>query len=112
MRRREEGAKLQKARPGGGAVVQAEKPLHEVIGENARQIVNRFVAAVESCDLPSRSMSHAETEDHLRGYLKEMAQAIENRERDPTTESTTAKEHGEQRWYAGYDLRSVVRSIT
>ena len=88
---------------------EAEKPLHRVIRENARQIVNRFVAAVENCDLPSRSMSRAQIEDHLHGYLEEMAQAIESREQAPTTESTTAKEHGEQRWYAGYDLRSVIR---
>jgi signal transduction histidine kinase len=46
--------------------------------------------------------------DHLHGYLEEMAQALEGGKCD-LAESSTAKQHGEQRWYAGYDLRSVVR---
>jgi signal transduction histidine kinase len=90
-------------------VHEADQPLHQVIRENARQIVERFVAEVEKCDLPSRSMSREEIVDHLYGYLEEMAQAIESHESEPSTESTTAKEHGEQRWYAGYELRGVIR---
>jgi signal transduction histidine kinase len=92
-------------------VVDAEQPLHQVIRENAAQIVDRFVAEVENHDLPSRSMSREEIIDHLHGYLREMAQAIESGEREPLTESSTARQHGEQRWYAGYDLRSVVREF-
>jgi signal transduction histidine kinase len=86
-------------------------PLHLVIRENAQQIVDRFVTEVSNHDLPARSMSRAEIIDHLHGYLREMADAIELGQREPLTESSTARQHGEQRWYAGYDLRSVVREF-
>lgn len=87
-----------------------EKPVHQIIEENADRIIERFAGAVCEAELPSRNMSHAEIVDKLGRFLAVMAATIKAGRRDDARASIdAATEHGRQRWHEGYDLKSVVR---
>lgn len=82
------------------------KKLHELIHDNADQIVEVFVGRARRHDLPPREAAHSEVVDDLNRYVRELALAYQLGDDDRSEE--VAKAHGGQRWYAGYDLRSVL----
>ncbi len=84
------------------------KTLHELIEQNAKRIVEQFVRETRQHVLPPRPLTHAEAVDHLHLYLKEMVQVLKAGIAEEVRASRAAKEHGEQRWYVGYDLKSVI----
>lgn len=82
-------------------------PLHAVLAAVSSNVVERFVADVRSHELPPRPLTRAQVINHLQEYLLEIADAL--RPGAPVVErSATAEEHGEQRWYVGYDLKTVL----
>jgi signal transduction histidine kinase len=82
------------------------KKLHEVIHDNADRIVEVFVGRVRRHDLPPREAVHSDVVDDLNRYVRELALAHQLGDDDRSED--VAKAHGGQRWYAGYDLRSVL----
>jgi signal transduction histidine kinase len=83
--------------------------LPESIRRFAPAIVERFVVEIRESGLPPRPLRRDQLIDALRVYLEELASALEPR--DPgerESDSPSASEHGEQRWYLGYDLRALV----
>ncbi len=83
------------------------KRLHEVIHDNAALIVDVFVRKARSHDLPPRTANHQEVVDDLHRYVRQLALAY-NLDHEDARAGDIAKAHGEQRWYVGYDLRSVL----
>ena len=82
------------------------KQLHEVIRDNAEKIVDVFVGRARRHDLPPRKAAQSDVVDDLNRYVRELASAYQLGDEDRSEE--VAKAHGGQRWYAGYDLRSVL----
>jgi signal transduction histidine kinase len=82
------------------------KKLHEIIHDHADRIVEVFVGRVRRHDLPPRQAAHSEVVDDLSRYVRELALAYQLGDDDRSEK--VAKAHGGQRWYAGYDLRSVL----
>ena len=82
------------------------KKLHEVIHDNANRIVDVFVGRARRHDLPPREAAHSDVVDDLNRYVRELALAYQLGDDDRS--EAVAKAHGGQRWYAGYDLRSVL----
>ncbi|MEO7035674.1 MAG: HAMP domain-containing sensor histidine kinase [Polyangiaceae bacterium] len=82
------------------------KQLHEVIRDNADRIVDVFVGRARRHALPPREAVHSDVVDDLNRYVRELALAYQLGDDDRSDE--VAKAHGEQRWYAGYDLKSVL----
>ncbi len=83
-------------------------PLHSVIERHSKLIIERFVGAVRAHELPPRSLSHEDVADHLHRYLVEIVAVLREGLADQVDSSKAAKQHGEQRWYVGYDLKSIV----
>ena len=82
------------------------KKLHELILDNANRIVEVFVGRARRHDLPPREATHSAVVDDLNRYVRELALAYQLGDDDRS--EAVAKAHGGQRWYAGYDLRSVL----
>jgi signal transduction histidine kinase len=82
------------------------KKLHELIHDNADRIVEVFVGRARRHDLPPREAAHSAVVDDLNRYVRELALAYQLGDDDRS--EAVAKAHGGQRWYAGYDLRSVL----
>ncbi|MEP7051646.1 MAG: HAMP domain-containing sensor histidine kinase [Pseudomonadota bacterium] len=82
------------------------KTLHELIHENADRIVEVFVGRARRHELPPPAAVHSEVVDDLNRFVRELALAFQLGDDDRPEEA--AKAHGGQRWYAGYDLRSVL----
>ncbi|HEX2670468.1 MAG TPA: HAMP domain-containing sensor histidine kinase, partial [Polyangiaceae bacterium] len=82
------------------------KKLHEVIHDNADRIVDVFVGRARRHDLPPRDAAHSDVVDDLKRYVRELALAYQLGDDDRS--EAAGKAHGGQRWYAGYDLRSVL----
>ena len=82
------------------------KKLHEVIHDNANRIVEVFVSRARRHELPPREAAHSDVVDDLNRYVRELALAYQLGDDDRSEEA--GKAHGGQRWYAGYDLRSVL----
>jgi signal transduction histidine kinase len=82
------------------------KKLHEVIHDNASRIVDVFVGRARRHDLPPREAPHSDVVDDLHRYIRELALAYQLGDDDRP--EAVAKAHGGQRWYAGYDLKSVL----
>lgn len=80
--------------------------LQDVIYDNAERIVEIFVRRARRHELPPRQAQHADVVDELQRYVRELALACERGDGEASEE--VAKAHGGQRWYAGYDLRSVL----
>lgn len=83
-------------------------PLHQLIEQNSRRIIEKFVAEAREHELPPRALSHEEVADHLHRYLAEIVTVLRGGLADQVDSSKAAKQHGEQRWYVGYDLKSVI----
>ena len=82
------------------------KKLYEVIHDNADRIVEVFVGRARRHHLPPREAAHSDIVDDLNRYVRELALAYQLGDDDRS--EGVAKAHGGQRWYAGYDLRSVL----
>lgn len=82
------------------------KELPEIIFENADLIVEAFVRKVRDHELPPRDADHSEVVDDLSRYVRKLARSYQPAQDDQT--ENIAKAHGGQRWYAGYDLKSVL----
>lgn len=82
------------------------KQLHEIIRDNAERIVDVFVGRARRHDLPPRKAALSDVVDDLNRYVRELALAYQLGDDDRS--DAVAKAHGGQRWYAGYDLRSVL----
>jgi len=82
------------------------KPLHQLIYDNADRIVEIFVGRARRHELPPRDAAHSDVVDDLNRYVRELALAYQLGDDDRS--EAVAKAHGGQRWYAGYDLRSVL----
>jgi signal transduction histidine kinase len=82
------------------------KKLHELIHDNADRIVEVFVGRARRHDLPPREAAHRDVADDLHRYVRELALAYHLGDDDRS--EAVAKAHGGQRWYAGYDLKSLL----
>jgi signal transduction histidine kinase len=82
------------------------KKLYEVIYDNADRIVDVFVNRARRHDLPPREAAHSDIVDDLNRYVRELALAYQLG--DDSRSEEVGRAHGGQRWYAGYDLRSVL----
>ena len=85
-----------------------KRPLHESIEQNSKRIVEQFVREARQHVLPPRTLTHEEVVDHLHLYLKEMISVLKAGIAESVRNAEAAREHGEQRWYVGYDLKSVI----
>jgi signal transduction histidine kinase len=83
-------------------------PLHQLIEQNSKRIIDKFVSEARQHELPPRSLSHEQVADHLHRYLAEIVAVLRSGLADHIDSSRAAKQHGEQRWYVGYDLKSVI----
>ncbi|HKO50183.1 MAG TPA: HAMP domain-containing sensor histidine kinase [Polyangiaceae bacterium] len=84
----------------------ANLQLHEVIHENAERIVDVFVRKSRRHELPPREAELSEVVDDLNRFVRELARAC--RLGADERAAQVAKAHGGQRWYAGYELKSVL----
>lgn len=89
-------------------------PLSGTWEDAKREIVRRFVRAVEHQDLPPEGTARSLLIDHVPLFLDELsAELAEPRavgeSQDATDESPTARRHGDQRWILGYDLQALIR---
>ncbi len=84
------------------------KPLDKIIEELAPKIVERFVDEVRAHDLPPRPISREQVIDHLLAYLVDLVGALRGSGDAIARSVGIAAEHGQQRWYVGYDLRTIV----
>jgi len=80
--------------------------LPELIRENADRIVDLFVGRARGHDLPPRAALHSEVVDDLNRFIRELARSYQAGDDDRS--DAVGKAHGGQRWYAGYDLKSVL----
>ena len=80
--------------------------LDQIIRTNANAIIEAFVAQARQHDLPPRDATQTEVSDALHGYVQAVATKLRRGQHELADES--AKAHGEQRWYVGYDLKSVI----
>jgi GAF domain-containing protein len=87
--------------------------LKQLLNEHRNAIVSRFVRDVERKDLPPENVPRSVLVDHIPTFLDELGRALSQdgsslggEEREMID---TAREHGVQRWEAGYDLSAVVR---
>ncbi len=82
------------------------KALDQIIRDNADAIVDAFVRKARHHHLPPRDAAKADVVDALHGYVHAVATELQRGQSESTEES--AKAHGQQRWYVGYDLKSVI----
>lgn len=88
--------------------MRSTKLLHEVIEARAGIIANRFIDTARRHHVPARSLSREEVLDGLAHYIADLVADLDPA-RDPSRRTAAdAKEHGTQRWYAGYDLQTVL----
>ena len=80
--------------------------LDQIIRANANAIIEMFVARARQHDLPPRDATQTDVRDALHGYVRAVATKLRRGQHESADES--AKAHGEQRWYVGYDLKSVI----
>ncbi len=78
----------------------------EIIESNVDEIIDVFVHKTRAYDLPPREASESELMDALHSYVRSVAASLPTAE--PVHADAGAKAHGEQRWLAGYDLKSVI----
>ena len=82
------------------------KTLSQLITDNAEAIVDVFVGKVRQHDLPPSSADQQDVRDDLQLYVRYVGTSLDRGHHDLA--DAAAKEHGKQRWYVGYDLRSVI----
>ncbi|MBL8744684.1 MAG: HAMP domain-containing histidine kinase, partial [Myxococcales bacterium] len=84
------------------------KPLDQVIEEAAMKIIDRYVDEVRAHDLPPRPLTREEVIDHLLAYIIDLVGALRGNRDAVYRSAGIAAEHGRQRWYVGYDLKTIV----
>src|SRR6185369_12390958 len=87
--------------------------LGRVLRDHGDGIVAHFVAQVRRDDVPPSGVSRAGLVDHIPRFLAEMASELSRLASGeqtpvPADTSSSAREHGVQRWEIGYDLRALV----
>lgn len=87
--------------------------LAQVLKARRDEIVTRFVAEVQK-DLSPPRVSRSLLVDHIPTFLDEIVVELERlhgvgSRRGAQDMSTTARQHGEQRWTLGYHLEAVIR---
>ncbi|MEY4581547.1 MAG: RsbT co-antagonist protein rsbRD N-terminal domain, partial [Pseudomonadota bacterium] len=87
--------------------------LKQLLTERRDDILARFLRDVEQKELPPHKLSRSVLVDHIPMFLAEIVEELSKDglrlSRDAVQLDSTAREHGEQRWKAGYDLEAVVR---
>ncbi|HYQ15763.1 MAG TPA: RsbRD N-terminal domain-containing protein, partial [Polyangiaceae bacterium] len=88
--------------------------LQQLLRDRRDDILKRFVQEVQQKDLPPAGLPRSVLVDHIPIFLEEigleLAAGSEARvSRDAIEVTTTARQHGEQRWKFGYDVEAVVR---
>ena len=88
--------------------------LAQVLRDHRDRIVARFVAEVERQDLSPAGVKRSLLVDHIPAFLDEIVAELERSEgvrpsQDVVATSTSAREHGGQRWMIGYDLEALIR---
>lgn len=78
-----------------------------VIEEHCHAIAEELVSTSRREMPGAQGLSHDELLDSLLEFLKAMAADVRRGEPTPHA-SEYAREHGEQRWWVGYDLRSLI----
>jgi signal transduction histidine kinase len=84
------------------------KPLDQIIEEVGPRIVERFIDEVRGHDLPPRPVTREEVLDHLLAYLVDLVGVLRGSSDALARSAGIAAGHGLQRWYVGYDLRTIV----
>jgi len=88
--------------------------LLDLLTTHRDEIVARFVAEVQLKDLSPPGVPHSLLVDHIPNFLDEIVAELARLDGvrfsdDAVDTSTTARQHGEQRWTLGYDLEGVIR---
>ncbi|MES1183237.1 MAG: RsbRD N-terminal domain-containing protein, partial [Myxococcales bacterium] len=88
--------------------------LQQLLRDRRDEILARFVQEVERKDLPPPGLPSSVLVDHIPVFLEEIAQELSagseaRMSTDAVDVTTTARQHGEQRWNVGYDVEAVVR---
>ncbi len=78
-----------------------------VIEENCHAIAEELVSTARREMPGARQLSHEELLDSLYEFLKAIAGAVRRGEPSPHA-IDFAREHGAQRWWIGYELRSLI----
>ena len=88
--------------------------LKNILRDCRSDILARFVREVERKDLPPPGLPASVLIDHIPLFLDEISAELPMSDgtwpnNDAMDVTTTARQHGEQRWKVGYDLEAVVR---
>ncbi len=88
--------------------------LKQILNEYRDEIVATFVREVEQKDLPPAGLPRSVLVDHIPVFLDEISDELATFDEarlslDAVELRATARQHGKQRWKAGYDLEAVVR---
>lgn len=86
----------------------------QFLGERRDEIVGCFVRVVQQRDLSPPGVSRAHLIDHIPRFLDEIVAELSRVDtlrfsQDAADTSTTARQHGGQRWSLGYDLEALIR---
>jgi len=88
--------------------------LQQLLRDRREEILALFIQEVEQKDLPPAGLPRSVLADHIPIFLEEIRQELaagaEARlSTDAVDVTTTARQHGEQRWNLGYDVEALVR---
>jgi signal transduction histidine kinase/ActR/RegA family two-component response regulator len=88
--------------------------LASLLRDNADAIVGAFVAEIQRKDLSPPGVGRSLLIDHIPRFLEDIVNELTASEalrasQDAVDTSTTAREHGSQRWNLGYDLEALIR---
>lgn len=85
-------------------------PLHEIVNARRGEIVHRFVRALQADQLAPVDALPSELIEGVNPFLSELVRALaEDDGASASNPSVLARDHGERRWQAGFDLEAVVR---
>lgn len=88
--------------------------LEQLLADNRAEIVARFVAEIREKDLSPEGVPRPLLVDHIPSFLDEIVGELRRLDQvrfshEAVDTSSTARQHGEQRWNLGYDLDAVIR---
>lgn len=88
--------------------------LQQLLHDRRDEILARFIQEVEQKDLPPPGLPRSVLVDHIPVFLDEIALDLSAGSNarvstDAVKVTTTARQHGEQRWNLGYDVEALVR---
>ena len=82
--------------------------LAEVIHRESATIISRWAARALAEQGDRERIHHAELIDHLPQFLDDLSRSLAE-SREDSSRDRWAREHGQQRWHAGWSLPEVVR---